>query len=357
MKRLKMAVVGVGALGRHHARILSGLPGVELVAVAETDPAAGRRVAADCQTRWVEDFRELFGHVEAVSIAVPTFAHLAVATEFLQQRTPVLVEKPLGSNLEQAEQIVELADRYDTLLQVGHVERFNPATQIAWKHCGPPKYIRAERVSPFPFRSTDIGVVHDLMIHDLDLAIDLVNAPVRRVEALGVSVLGEHEDTVQARLVFENGCTVDLSASRVNPTAKRCMQIWSDSGVVTVDFAERNVVCYRPSETLLYGMSPLERARRPGADIAQLKAELFGTYIKVNQPHVPESDALTDELASFVDCVANHREPIVGADEALRAMSAAERVLASVAAHQWDGHAGGAVGPFARRPHRDKLAG
>lgn len=348
MTRLKMGVVGVGALGRHHARILSQLDDVDLVAVAETNSETGRAVAAQFGTRWVADCRELFGCVDAVSIVVPTTLHLTIAREFLQRKIPVLIEKPLAANLVEAEQIVRLARKQRTLLQVGHVERFNPATDVAWELCGPPKYIRAERLSGYAFRSTDIGAVHDLMIHDLDLVLDLVKSPIGRVEAFGICILGGHEDSVQARLVFENGCVADLTANRVSPQARRSMQVWSQTGVVSIDFTSREVVAYSPSDALLYGTSPLERARQPGADIGRLKEEIFGTFLKVHTPPVPKTDALTAELSSFVDCVRTGRRPLVGGEEALAAMSAAEQVLESVAAHRWDGEAGGMVGPFAR---------
>ena len=357
MHRLKMAVVGVGALGRHHARILSGLENVELVAVADSNTAAATRVAADCKTEAVSDYRELFGRIDAACVAVPTFAHLPVASEFLKRKIPVLVEKPLASNVDQARELVSLSERFATTLQVGHVERFNPATQTAWKHCGPPKYIRAERVSPYPFRSTDISVVHDVMIHDLDLVLDLANSPIRSVEAFGISLLGANEDSVQARLSFENGCIADIAASRVHPAARRSMHIWSLSGAVSVDFGSREVVCYQPSETLLYGISPLERAKEPGADIEQLKKDMFGTYIKVHKPPVPAADALTAELASFVECVLHHRQPLVDGNVALEAMVVADRVLERVRAHQWDGDAAGAIGPFARTPDARRMAG
>jgi predicted dehydrogenase len=357
MSRLKVAVVGVGALGRHHARILSELDSVDLVAVADTHQERGTAVAEQHQTQWVPDYRLLFDQVDAVSIAVPTTAHLQVARPFLKRRIPVLVEKPLASDLAEAETLVALADEHDTILQVGHVERFNPATQAAWELCGPPKYIRAERLSPFSFRSTDIGVVLDLMIHDIDLVLDLVDAPIRGIEAFGIGVVGDHEDCVQARITFENGCIADLTASRINPAASRAMQIWSHTGCVNVDFAARQVVRYSPSETLLYGTSPVERANLPGADIEQLKQEMFGTFLRVHQALVPATDALTAELGSFVECVQTQTQPLVDGRQALRAMSVAHQVLESVAAHQWDGHADGAIGPFAQSPKRRKLAG
>lgn len=358
MSRLKVGVVGVGALGRHHARILSGMEAAELVAVAETNPQQGKAVADSCHCAWVPDYHDLFDRIDAVSIVVPTFAHLAVASEFLKRRIPVLVEKPLAGSVEQAQQLVDLAEEHETLLQVGHVERFNPATQVAWNACSTPRYIKGERLSPYAFRSTDIGVVHDLMIHDIDLVLDLVRAECTSVEAFGVSLLGGHEDCVNARLRFENGCIADLVANRVNTAAKRAMDVWSETGCVRVDFGTREVTTLRPSEALLYGTSPLEKARQPGADIEQLKKDIFGTYIKETKLTVLPQDALTAELAEFVECVQHQRKPSCSGVEGLAAMRVADMVLDSVARHQWEGHAAGAIGafPFERQERRRKAA-
>jgi predicted dehydrogenase len=346
MTPLRVGVVGTGALGRHHARIYSTLDTTTLVAVADTSAERGTAVAQACGTRWFPDFRSLFGEVDAVSIAVPTTAHEAVATDFLDQGIAVLVEKPLAATLAQAAALVAAADRTQTILQVGHVERFNPAAQVARRLAGTPRYIRAERASPYAFRSTDIGVVLDVMIHDIDLILDLAGAPLLDAEGFGISVLGENEDCVQARLRFANGCVADLSASRIHPTSRRSMQIWSESGCVSVDLLTREVVRYAPTEKLLYGESPLARSRRPGADIEQLKSEIFGQYLRVERPEVPAADALTAELASFADCVLHGKRPIVDGHAALAALETADRVLQSVAAHRWNACESGPVGPF-----------
>jgi len=357
MKKLRMAVVGVGALGRHHARILSELESVDLVAVADTRPEIGRDIAERCRTRWVADYHDILGEVDAVSIVVPTCEHLSVAADFLQRGLPVLLEKPLALNVEQGRILVKLAESRQTILQVGHIERFNAATQAAWPLVHAPKYIRAERWSSYPFRSMDIGVVHDLMIHDIDLVLQMVNAPLRRVEAFGIGIMGAHEDAVQARLFFENGCIADLSASRINPSPRRAMQVWSADGCVSIDFSNGEVIAYNHSDLLRYGTSPVERARQPGADIEQLKRDVFGTFIKLHRPVVEPQDALTAELRSFIDCVVEKKTPLVDGAQALQAMMVAGEVLDSVAAHQWDGHAAGAIGPFARTLERRKLAG
>ena len=360
MSRLNMAVVGVGALGRHHARILSGLESVNLIAVADPNPAQGQAVAEACRTPWLADYHELFDDqfaLDAVCIAVPTTYHHRVASEFLTRGVPTFVEKPLATSVQEAAELVEFAERHNTLLQVGHVERFNPATRAAFALSEEPKYIHAERLSPFSFRSTDIGVIHDLMIHDIDLILSLVKSPIAEVEGFGVGLMGQLEDSVRARLKFENGCIADLIANRVNPIARRAMEIWSPGGRTLVDFTTREVVHYRPSETLLYGTSPIERATQPGADIEQLKRDVFGTFLEVVKPAVGQEDALTAELESFIRAVVTDTLPECDGRQALQAMLVADQILCSVNSHRWDGHAEGLTGPHFRLAKERKRAG
>lgn len=357
MNRLRVAVVGGGALGRHHARILSEFADVHLVAIAEVNPISGQSLAEKCGTRWVADYREILHEVDAAVIAVPTFAHCEIACDFLERGVALLVEKPIAADVNQAQHMVALAEQHSALLQVGHVERFNSATKTAWPLLGQPKYIKAERFSPYAFRSTDISVVHDVMIHDLDLVLAAVQSPVKRVEAFGVSLIGGLEDAVQARLYFESGCVADVSANRVSPSSKRNMLVWSATGCTNIDFASREVTHYTASDALKYGTPLLERAAQPGANIESLKSEMFGTFIKVAQPTVAARDALSEELHAFVDCVQQGKRPLVGGAQALEAMLVAEQVLTSVAQHQWDGHADGAVGPTPQTAKRHKRAG
>lgn len=347
---LRMAVVGTGALGQHHARILSQLPGVDLVAVSDTRPEIGRAVAEKCETLYVKDYRNLFGEVDAVSIVVPTFAHYPVASEFLKRGIPVLLEKPLALDTDEGRILVKLAQNHEALLQVGHIERFNAATIAARPLCRDPKYIRCERLSNYPFRSMDIGVVHDLMIHDIDLVLSLVDAPLERVEAFGIGMMGGgHEDAVQARLHFESGCIADLSASRISPVTCRTMQVWNATGCVNIDFSKPEVVHLAPGASLQNGPSPVEMAQQPGADVNSLKQKVFGEFIKVETLPVQGHDNLTQELSQFVHCVKRGDQPWVDGQQALQAMIVAGRVLDGVARHQWEGHAAGPVGPFARR--------
>ena len=345
MTRPAMAVIGVGALGRHHARILSELPCVELRAVVDPNPETARRVAASVGADFFHSHHEILDDVDAAAIAAPTVLHLDIARDFIRRRIPVLVEKPLASTLSDAQQLVELAVKHQCLLQVGHVERFNPATKAAESLVQSPRYIRAERVSPFSLRSTDIGAIHDLMIHDIDLSLSFAQAEVTSVHAFGVSLFGGYEDTVQARLTFDNGCIADLIASRACSVAKRFMQIWSPETCVTIDFAERDVTSFTPTESLRFGRPLAERARDRGADIDQLKRDVFEKLIRIEHHSVAKQDALTAELGEFVDAVTGSRVPTVDGSTALKAMQVAERILESVANHRWDGHASGRIGP------------
>lgn len=344
MTDLRVGVVGVGALGKHHARIYTGIPGVKLVAVADGHAERGRAVAAQHGARWAADYRQWLTDVDAVSVVVPTVAHLTVAADFLRAGVPVLIEKPLAHDLAAGQMLVDLAERHKTLLQVGHIERFNPAWQAAAPFCQTPRYLKAERTSTFTFRSTDIGVVLDLMIHDLDLVLSLVRAPLRDLQAFGVGVMSDHEDAVQARLTFEDGTIADLTASRISPTAKRTVQAWTAGGCVDIDLHQRVVQRYAPAARLMFGESPVALAQEPGADVEALKQRVFGDFIEVEQVPVPTQDALTAELQAFVDCVRGGSTPLVDGVAGLRAMSAAAAVLQAVKSHAWNGQNNGPTG-------------
>lgn len=346
MKPLQMAVIGVGALGRHHARILSEHPDVELVAVVDSHAIRGLEVAQKTGARWMPTCDGLFEQVDAVSIVVPTVAHLNVAGEFLKRQIPVLVEKPLAATVEQATKLHRLAVQAAVPLQVGHIERFNPAWKAAAPYCRDPKYIRIERVSPYTFRSTDIGVVHDLMIHDIDLVQSLVDAPLKSVEAFGIGVMGRHEDAAQARLTFKNGCIADLTASRIHPTAARTVQVWSAAGNVSIDLNQRTVQVFRVGESLRQGLKPVELASQPGADIEALKKAVHTEWLTPLSVPVTPFDALSAELDHFVHCVQTGEVPLVSGLEGLAAMETAARVLESIATHQWSGTPLGPVGPY-----------
>jgi predicted dehydrogenase len=334
MKRLRVGVVGVGHLGQHHARILSSLAGVELVAIADARSDQAQAVAARCGTVGHCDYRQLLELVDAVSIAVPTVLHREVAGAFLERGIPTLVEKPMAGTLLESEQLVALARARDTLLQVGHIERFNPALQALEKLPVRPKFVNAERLSTYTFRSTDIGVVLDLMIHDIDLVLSLIAAPVRSIAAVGVSLFGEHEDVANARIEFEDGSVANLTASRASYSPSRKMRIWGAEGYASLDFAAKQATLIRPSDQLRRGRLDLE-----GVDLSQpaaVREHLFGKILRVDRVQEEDRDMLTLELEDFVSAARGLSCPRVSGDDALRAVRLADQILRSLDAHRWD---------------------
>jgi len=346
-RQLRIGVIGVGALGRHHARLLSEMEDVKLVGVADPNEQQGRAVAEATGCRWVEDYCELLDRVDAVTVVVPTSLHRRVAEECLSRGLPVLVEKPLAANLEDGQALCSLAADQAVPLQVGHIERFNPAFRALASKAATPKYIKAERFSPYAFRSMDISVVMDVMIHDIDLTAALVRSPVRRVDAFGICIMGGLPDIVQARLTFENGCIADLTANRVSPDFKRQMQVWSEAGCFTADFNEQSLSSHTPQPLLLGGVLPCELAQEPGADIEQLKQDLFAEFIKPATSKLAKRNALQDELTSFIECIQNGGTPIVDGYDGLTALELATQIEEAVNTHAWDGNRTGRIGPYA----------
>lgn len=344
---LNVAVVGVGALGRHHARILSQLENVNLVAVAEPNEEQGRAVAESCGCEWTNDFRTLLKSVDAVSIVVPTIMHRTIGEVFLSHSIPVLMEKPLTATVADGEVLVRLAEEHGVPLQVGHIERFNPAFQQLSAWTDEPKYIRTERVSPYAFRSMDIGVVHDLMIHDIELCLSLTQEMPIKVDAFGVSLVGGREDVVQARLTFPNGCVADLTVNRVTPGAARTIQCWSEKGCAITDLTARTTKTFSPTPMMQTGSLPFEIAQSRKETIESLKPKVFGAYIEQNELQAEDSDALTAELSSFIEAVQSRKQPVVSGSHGLAALRVAEAILDCVHNHEWDGISDGRVGPNA----------
>jgi predicted dehydrogenase len=325
MKRLRTAVIGVGHLGKEHARILAGLPNVELVGVVDVNPEQAQNVARRLYTQAFNDYWPLLNLVDAASVVVPTTYHLAVAREFLKRGIPLLVEKPLARSVAEAQELVDLADRHGTLLQVGHIERFNPAFEELRSRPFQPRMIRAERMGPFTGRATDVGVVLDLMIHDIDLLLALVASPVTSVDATGMSVFGGHEDVASARLHFANGCVAEVSASRASPTASRRMQLWGPEGYADVDFAARKVTLVQPGEEVR--RNGLDPTRLDPASRARIREELFTRHLEVMSIDGKAQDQLTCELQEFVASVQTGKPPRVTGRDGLAALEVAERIL------------------------------
>jgi predicted dehydrogenase len=346
MTRLPVIVVGVGHLGKEHARILASMPEVELIGVVDPNRGQAEAVAQRCGSHPFPDHRPLLDQARAAIIAAPTAYHHSIARDFLGAGIPLMIEKPLASNLAQAEELARLADEQGILLQVGHIERFNPAFEELQSRPIRPRYIVCERCSNFSGRSTDVGVVLDVMIHDLDLVLALVQAPVARVEALGVAVLGGNEDLAQARMTFANGCVVDLTASRVHPESVRHLRAWGPEGYAGVDFANQRLTLMQPGEHLRRGR--IDSRRLDPALLASLKAELFTHHVQVVEVDCSKhyaSDQLTRELQEFVRCVRTGQRPRVDGAAGRDALALASQVLDSIRTHSWEGRRDGPAGP------------
>jgi predicted dehydrogenase len=344
MARLRMAVIGVGHLGKEHARILAGLSDVELVGVADVNLDQAQAVARRCGTRAYSEYWPLLNLVDAATIVVPTTYHFSIAKDFLGRGIPLLVEKPLAVTLEQADSLVHLACQQKTVLQVGHIERFNPVFEDIAQRQLQPKFVECERLGPFTGRSTDIGVVLDLMIHDLDLLLALVRSPICSVAAVGVRLFGAHEDVANARLVFANGCVANITASRASAASSRRMRLWAPEGYASLDFGRRQLTLIQPSDHLR--QNGLDLRKQDPAAIVRLKEEMFTRHMQLLHLDRSGGDQLTRELQHFIHCVRTGTRPRVSGEEARDALALAGSILDSLQAHPWAGNTQGPIGPL-----------
>ncbi|AXA36058.1 MAG: gfo/Idh/MocA family oxidoreductase [Candidatus Hydrogenedentota bacterium] len=308
MRKIRVGVVGVGNLGQHHARVYAELPECELVGVADVDPKALQRITRQFKVSGYTDYRELFGKVDACSIVVPTVLHHALARDFLEHGVHVLVEKPITTTEEEARDLIEVARRTGRILQVGHIERFNPAIMRLRQIVRDPAFIEGHRLGPYDPRVKDIGVVLDLMIHDLDIILQLVNSKVVHVEAAGVGVYGTHEDIANARIHFENGCIANLTASRVTPERKRKIRVFQRNAYISIDYINQEVEIYR-------------RIKNPNAPPGTPNVTIVRT-----KEAMKKQEPLKVELKHFLECVAQGSEPMVRGEEARDALSLAVQI-------------------------------
>ena len=301
--KIRVAVIGVGALGRHHARILAALPDAELVGIVDINEARAREIGGVVNARVFTNAADVIGGVDAVTIAVPTESHLSVALPFLQRSIGVLVEKPLARNAGEAHQMIAAADASGAVFGVGHTERFNPAVAAVRPLLDHPRFIEVHRLGTFPDRSLDIDVVFDLMIHDLDVVLSIVPSEVVAVEAVGVAVLTPKPDIANARLKFASGCIANITASRISKDRVRKIRIFQRDTYLSVDYAAREVERWR----LVKGNGAM-----PAIDGGKLE--------------IAQEEPLKRELADFVDAVREKRAPGVTGADGLRAINLAQRI-------------------------------
>jgi len=306
MTKLRVGVVGVGYLGKFHAEKYARLEDVELVGVVDTDPDVAQSIAEQHQTQAYTDYRELFGAVDAVSVVVPTPLHFGVSRDFLAHNADVLIEKPITTTLEEADELIQMAADRGLLIQVGHLERFNPAVVALDGRIHNPRFIESHRLSMYQERGTDVSVVLDLMIHDIDIILSFVRSEVTRIHAAGVPVISGQVDIANARLEFKNGCVANVTASRISNRTERKIRLFQRDSYISVDFANHEI-------TLIHQMEGEASAAIPDMEREQM------CFTK--------SDALDDEIRSFVGAVQRRESPEVTGQMGRNALQVALSIM------------------------------
>lgn len=309
MNKTRCAVIGVGYLGKFHAQKYAALPDADLVAVVDADAATADRVAADCGCQALTDHRELFGRVDAVSIAAPTTLHYPIARDFLEQGIHVLVEKPITTTVDEAAELVRIAKARNVVLQVGHLERFNAALLDVAPRIERPLFIESHRLAPFKPRATDVNVVLDLMIHDIDIILELVRSPVRSIQASGAHVLSNAVDIANARIEFESGCVANVTSSRVSMKSERKMRVFLPDAYVSIDFQNRKLAVHRKGNREMF----------PGIPEITSEESIFDG-----------ADALKAEIVAFLASIHEGTPAVVTGEDGLRALATAMEITRRV---------------------------
>jgi predicted dehydrogenase len=301
--KIRCGVAGVGSLGQHHARIYAMLPGAELAGIYEPNDARAAEICAKFNCRRFATIEELGDACDAVSVVVPTDRHAEVALPLLAKKTHLLIEKPICASLEEAEQVMAAARKHGCIVQVGHIEHFNPVMAFLEKQVDHPQYLTAERLAPYQPRGTEVGVVLDLMIHDIGITLALIKSPIVKIDSVGVSVLSKTEDIANARIQFENGAVANLSASRMSLKKAREIRVFQDNAYLSLNFMEQKGHLVKKSDIIAYGLK---------MKIGLVKAGDVSS-IPVKEIPIEKGEPLALELASFVESVTQARQPKVGA--------------------------------------------
>ncbi|MFT7529372.1 MAG: putative dehydrogenase [Gammaproteobacteria bacterium] len=304
--KTRVGVVGVGYLGSIHARIYAKMPNVDLVGVVDLDPSVAKKVGSECNCDYYNSPEQLIGEVDAVSIVVPTTLHREVADLYIDNGIDILLEKPVAHTVPEAEALVRNAEEKGIILQVGHLERFNAGVVALADMLKKPKFFEVHRLGTFVERATDVDVITDLMIHDIDIVLSLVDSPLSRVHAVGTKVVTSHVDIANARLEFEDGTVANVTASRVSSKKFRRIRVFADSCYLALNFADQQLEIVRPQTSVKEG------SRFP--EILQERKKI--------EPRPP----LDAELEHFIECVVNRKQPLVGGADGLEALKVAEIV-------------------------------
>lgn len=328
---LRVGVVGCGRMGRHHVKTYANLPNAQLVGVFDVDADSAAAAAEEFGCAAFKTLTEMVHAVDAVTIAVPTKFHVPSAEPFLKAGKACLIEKPIAGSVEEAEQLVALAKQYNAVLQVGHIERFNPAFLAMQKLNIQPRFIEVVRISPLTFRSIDVGVVLDMMIHDIDLVLQLASAEPDKIDAVGVSVIGDVEDICNARITFANGCVANLTASRLALKTERRIRVFSTDAYVSVDYQKRYGMVAKRGENV--GAIRQAVAQIRSGEIEDLSQLNFMDLINVQELSIDEADPLRAELTAFVEAAAGRGPIAVTGEQGVAAVALATKIVQSIAPH------------------------
>jgi len=302
MSKLKVAVIGTGALGSIHAKIYSSLRNVELTAICDTDAKRLSHISNELHVEGFRDYSKLIGRIDAASIAVPTKAHYSISKDLLNAGIHLLIEKPITETVREADELLTIAKSKNLTLAVGHVERFNAAIEAILDIKGDIKFVECHRLGPFSPRVKDVGVVLDLMIHDIDILLWLIKSPIKRIEAVGVNVLTKHEDIANARIVFGNGAVCNITASRVTTNAVRKIRIFQPNAYISLDYIKQDAIIYK---------------------------KRFGKIL-ARQIDIKKEKPLQKEIASFLGCINSGKKPLVSGEEGRQALSVALEILKKI---------------------------
>ena len=311
---MKIGVIGVGYLGKYHAQKYANMEGVELVGVADIDTEAAENVAQENGCKAYGQYQDLLKEVDAVSVVVPTSLHHQVALDCIEAGVDMLMEKPITTTVAEADEIIEKAEAKDLILQVGHLERFNPAVEAMIPTLTVPVFIESQRISTFKNRALDVDVILDLMIHDIDIILNIIKSPLATIHTVGAPVVTDFTDIANARLIFENGATANVTVSRIARTNTRRMRIFQPGSFINVDFANRKVM------TIHLKKGQFRANGMPKQDV------------KVNR--FPDGDALNAEILHFVENIRNRTRPLVSGAEGRRALEVAMQVIQQIKDHQ-----------------------
>ncbi len=332
--KIRTAVVGAGKMGAIHAKVYRSLPQSELVAVVDIDADRARQLASEYDCWAFTRCEDLLDKVDAVTIAAPTVHHLELAKIFIKHRIPVLIEKPLAATVKEGRKIVSLAKRYDTVVAVGHSERCNPVVQAMKQLDIEPKFIEANRISPYPFRSTDIGVVLDVMIHDIDIILSLAASKIKKVDAVGLSVVEDNEDICNARILFANGCIANITASRLALKTERKVRVFSRQAYLSVDYLKKSGIIIKADPNI--DVVEWIKQHRAAGDFDWTTVN-WPDLLHIQQLVIDDKEPVRLQQEAFLRCcVDNSLRPEVSAEEGLAALQCAEKILASVKKHKWD---------------------